>query len=161
MGRNTDVGVNAEAGNSGTTRAGGNGEVLQIDLVADLGEAPSGTRARDNPPGNRSAVEFGEQGLVVQERIRFGGIVLRPQPATFQELVDAAPDALGHPRHFGIAGRGHGPESDFAPLSNDVDASSTRVWKWRLRFSNRKDGIMRRKWPEPCTDRCPARSIFG
>jgi hypothetical protein len=35
-GGNTDVGVNAEAGNGGTAEAGGNGEVLRIDFVTDL-----------------------------------------------------------------------------------------------------------------------------
>jgi len=40
MGGNADIGMNAVAGNRGTTRAGGDGDVFQIDRIANLCDAP-------------------------------------------------------------------------------------------------------------------------
>ena len=45
MSGDADIGVNAEAGNRGTAQPGGDGEILQIDRVAGLCEAPTCTRA--------------------------------------------------------------------------------------------------------------------
>jgi len=63
--------MHTEAGNRGTTRTRGDGDVFQIDRVADLGDRAAGTWPGGYAPGNRSAPEFGEQRLVVPEGIGF------------------------------------------------------------------------------------------
>ncbi len=68
MGRDGDVGVEAESGNSGTAGSGQGGGVLSIDLVADF-QPTASTGSAGYPTRNRSAVEFGQQRLIVQERI--------------------------------------------------------------------------------------------
>jgi hypothetical protein len=70
-------------------------------------------RPRGNEAGNRSAVEFGEQGLVVHKAMDLGGIGLWAQAAAFEELADTAVDAFCQSGHFGVAGWERGPESDF------------------------------------------------
>jgi len=122
MSRDTNVGVHTEARNAGTTWTASDGKIFQIDPVTNLRYPVASPRAGGNASGDRSAVEFGEERLVVMERVRFVPIGLRPQTAAFKEPGDTALNALGHPGHFGIAGRGHGPENDLASFFGQVNA---------------------------------------
>jgi hypothetical protein len=95
MGGNADVGMNAVAGNCGAARAGGDGDVLQIDRVAHLGDPAASARPGGYEPANRGAIELSEQRLAVSEGIGFVTISLGPQAATFEEFGDFVLNALG------------------------------------------------------------------
>jgi hypothetical protein len=122
MSRDANVGVHTEARSAGTTWIASDGKISQIDPVPNLPYPVGSARAGGNASGDRSAVEFGEQRLVVMERVGFVPIGLRPQTAAFKEPGDTALNALGHTGHFGIAGREHGPENDLASLFGHVNA---------------------------------------
>ena len=122
MGGDADIGVDAEAGNRRTARAGRDSEIFPFDGVADFRDPPAGTRSCGYPPRDGSAVEFGEQRLIALQGVGLLRIGLGPQAAAFEQPGDAAVNAIGHAGHFGIAGRSHMPENDFALLIDDVDA---------------------------------------
>jgi len=122
MSRDANVGVHTEARNAGTTWTASDGKIYQIDPVPNLRYPVASSRAGGNASGDRSAVEFGQQRLVVMERVGFVPIGLRPQAVAFKEPGDTALNALGHPGYFGIAGRGHGPENDLASFFGQVNA---------------------------------------
>jgi hypothetical protein len=113
--------MHAEARNGGTTRAGGDGEVFQIDGIADPCEATAGKWSRGNAAGNRSAVEFGEQWVIVLKGVGLLRVAVRSHGAALEEPGDATENTLRHADHLGVAGRGHAPENDFTPFSSHVD----------------------------------------
>jgi hypothetical protein len=88
MSRDANVGVHTEARNAGTTWTGSDGKIFQIDPVPNLRYPVASPRAGGNASGDRSAVEFGEQRLVVMERVGFVPIGLRPQTAAFKKPRD-------------------------------------------------------------------------
>jgi len=122
MSGDRNVGMNAEAGNGSTARAGGGGQILGVNLASDLGEAMARTPTGGDAARDRCAVEFGQQRLVVQEGIDFIRIGLRPQAAAFEEPADTVVKATGQAGHFGIGRRRRHVETDVPPLALGIYA---------------------------------------
>jgi hypothetical protein len=113
--------MDAEAGNRRTAPSARDGEIFQIDLITDFRDAPAGARSGGYSPRNGSAIEFGEQRLVLLKGIGLLRIDLCAQAAALKEPGNTAVNAIGHAGHFGISGRSHTPEHDFAYVSDNVD----------------------------------------
>ena len=74
MGRNADIGVEAEAGNRRTAPSGRNGDILQIDRITDRRDTLSCAWSGGYSPRDGSAIELGKQRLVLLPRIGLLGI---------------------------------------------------------------------------------------
>jgi hypothetical protein len=114
--------MDAVAGNRRAAIASWQGGILQIQRVTYSRDAPACVRARGYTPRNRGAVEFGKQRITVPKRIGLVRIGLRPKASALYEPGDTAVNPIRHAGQFGIAGRGHMPENDFALIVDDIDA---------------------------------------
>jgi hypothetical protein len=94
--------VQAEARRIGATRFVFAPAIFRLNLKPHAPDSIPRSGTGGNATLHRSAVQFGKQGLVLEQRIRFIRISLRTQASPLKQSGNPTDNALHHPRHFRI-----------------------------------------------------------
>ncbi len=94
--------MQAKAGQTGATRLSFTPAILQISLKANGCNSISRARAGGNSTLYGRAVQFGKQGLVSEQRIRFLRVILWAHAPPLKQSDHPSGDALHQPGYFSI-----------------------------------------------------------
>jgi len=101
-----DVGVEVEATGGGAARACAPLDVVGVDAIAEALEALAGARTERDATLDGGAVEGGQRGVGLGERIVLEMLfVVCEERAMEQEGLESAGDVLGDVRDLGVVGR--------------------------------------------------------